>query len=151
MAETTRGKDRNKESLPSLEDAIGWDGKQIDGLGNKTLGRIAGIHVDANDGEPRWPLIRLGPLAGCTAIPFEHVAEYGGRIAVWPPLGVCEELPAVGEVDRHIAGPRFVRAALDRDALAGEGAADLRQLDERQAAAAAAADVERVTGPLVRP
>jgi hypothetical protein len=53
---------------------------QIDGLGNKTLGRIAGIHVDVEDGEPRWALIRLGPLAGCTAIPFEHVAEGAGRL-----------------------------------------------------------------------
>jgi hypothetical protein len=65
---------------PSLEDARAWDGMQIDGLGNKTLGRIAGIHVDAEDGEPCWALIRLGPLAGCTAIPFEHVAEGAGRL-----------------------------------------------------------------------
>ena len=80
MAETTKGKDRSNASLPSLEDATGWEGMQIDGLGNKTLGRIAGIHVDANDGEPRWALIRLGPLAGCTAIPFEHVAQGAGRL-----------------------------------------------------------------------
>jgi hypothetical protein len=70
----------SKPPLPSLEEAIGWDGMQIDGLGNKTLGRVAGIHVDAEDGEPRWALIRLGPLAGCTAIPFEHVAEGAGRL-----------------------------------------------------------------------
>jgi hypothetical protein len=70
----------SKPSLPSLEEALAWDGMQIDGLGNKTLGRIAGIHVDAEDGEPRWALIRLGPLAGCTAIPFEHVAEGAGRL-----------------------------------------------------------------------
>jgi hypothetical protein len=69
-----------KRALPSLDEALGWDGMQIDGLGNKTLGRIAGIHVDAEDGEPRWALIRLGPLAGCTAIPFEHVAEGAGRL-----------------------------------------------------------------------
>ena len=78
--QTTQGKERDKASLPSLDDAITWDGKQIDGLGNKSLGRLAGIHVDANDGEPRWALIRLGPLAGCTAIPFEHVAEGAGRL-----------------------------------------------------------------------
>jgi hypothetical protein len=65
---------------PSLEDARAWEGMQIDGLGNRTLGRIAGIHVDAEDGEPCWALIRLGPLAGCTAIPFEHVAEGAGRL-----------------------------------------------------------------------
>jgi hypothetical protein len=79
-SQTTKGKERISASLPSLEDATGWEGMQIDGLGNKSLGRIAGIHVDANDGEPRWALIRLGPLAGCTAIPFEHVAEGAGRL-----------------------------------------------------------------------
>jgi hypothetical protein len=78
MAETKKGEE--KAALPTLEDTRAWDGLQIDGLGNKTLGRIAGIHVDAEDGEPRWALIRLGPLAGCTAIPFEHVAEGAGRL-----------------------------------------------------------------------
>jgi hypothetical protein len=32
------------------------------------------------DGEPRWVVLRLGPLAGCTAIPYEHVAEGAGRL-----------------------------------------------------------------------
>jgi hypothetical protein len=73
-AEETEG----NPSLPSLDEALAWDGMQIDGLENKGLGSIAGIHVDAEDGEPRWALIRLGPLAGCTAIPLEHVAEGGG-------------------------------------------------------------------------
>jgi hypothetical protein len=73
-------KDQAKPPLPSLEEAIQWVGMRIDGLGNRTLGRIAGIHVDANDGEPCWALIRLGPLAGCTAIPYEHVAEGAGRL-----------------------------------------------------------------------
>jgi hypothetical protein len=72
--------ERPKAPLPTLDEALAWDGLRIDGLGNKSLGRIAGIHVDAEDGEPRWALIRLGPLAGCTAIPFEHVAEGAGRL-----------------------------------------------------------------------
>jgi hypothetical protein len=71
---------KKKPPVPTLEQARAWDGMQIDGLGNKTLGRIAGIHVDAADRKPRWVLIRLGPLAGCTAIPFEHVAEGAGRL-----------------------------------------------------------------------
>jgi hypothetical protein len=78
--QTTKREDRGSASPPTLKDATGWEGMQIDGLGNKTLGRVAGIHVDAEDGQPRWALIRLGPLAGCTAIPFEHVAEGAGRL-----------------------------------------------------------------------
>jgi hypothetical protein len=83
MAETKETKtteEGGSASLPTLEQARGWEGMQIDGLGNKTLGRLAGIHVDAQDGYPCWALIRLGPLAGCTAIPFEHVAEGAGRL-----------------------------------------------------------------------
>ena len=52
----------------------------MDGVENKTLGRVAGLHVDVGNGEPRWAVLRLGPLAGSTAIPFEHVAEGAGRL-----------------------------------------------------------------------
>jgi hypothetical protein len=68
------------ERATSLAEAIEWLEMPIEGLGGKTLGRVAGIHVDAEDGEPRWLLIRLGPLAGCTAIPVEHVAEAAERV-----------------------------------------------------------------------
>jgi hypothetical protein len=64
----------------SLAEAIEWLEMPIDGLGGKTLGRVAGVHVDAEDGEPRWLLIKLGPLAGCTAIPVEHAAEAAERV-----------------------------------------------------------------------
>src|SRR5204863_8507170 len=78
-AAKSAGSKGGKPPRPTLEEALEWNGMSIDGLGNKTLGRIAGIHVDAKDGEPRWALIRIGPLAGCTAGPFEHVAEGAGR------------------------------------------------------------------------
>jgi len=42
---------------------------------------VAGLLVDAGDGEPRWVVVRLGPVAGCTALPFEHVA--GGADRLW--------------------------------------------------------------------
>jgi hypothetical protein len=70
MAETER----------RLDEAIGWRGLPIDGLGNKPLGRVAGIHVDAESGEPCWALIRLGRLRRCTAIPVEHVASGAERL-----------------------------------------------------------------------
>ncbi len=68
------------ETRTSLVEAIEWLEMPIDGLGGKTLGRVAGIHLDAEDSEPRWLLIRLGPLAGCTAIPVEHAAEAAERL-----------------------------------------------------------------------
>jgi hypothetical protein len=86
VAEAEAAKERMKEpakkkrKLPSLDDARGWNGLRIDGMGNRSLGRIAGIHVDSEEGEPRWVLVRLGPIAGCTAIPYEHVAEGAGKL-----------------------------------------------------------------------
>jgi hypothetical protein len=83
VAETEAARQPKKEKsrkLPSLDEAIGWNGLRIEGMGNRSLGRIAGIHVDSEDGEPRWALIRLGPIAGCTAIPYEHVAEGAGKL-----------------------------------------------------------------------
>jgi hypothetical protein len=85
MAETkqqeeAQAPERERAPLPTLEEALRWEGLRIDGLGSQSLGRIAGIHIDANDREPRWAVIRLGVLAGCTAIPFEHVAEGAGRL-----------------------------------------------------------------------
>lgn len=68
-------------------------GLRVDGLEGRTIGRVAGIHVDAEDGQPRWTVIRVGPVAGCTAIPFEHVAEGAGRLWAGYERGWVREAP----------------------------------------------------------
>ncbi len=68
------------ETLPSLDEASRWVGFRLDGLENRTIGQVAGLLVDADDGEPRWIVVRLGRLAGSTAVPYEHVAEGAGRL-----------------------------------------------------------------------
>ena len=68
------------ETRTSFAEAIEWLEMPVDGLGGRTLGRVAGIHLDAEDGEPCWLLIKLGPLAGSTAIPIEHAAEAAERV-----------------------------------------------------------------------
>jgi hypothetical protein len=81
-AKTAKAAEREKPApkLPKLSEVQHWIGLRVDGIGNRTLGRVAGLHVDVEDGEPRWVVIRLGPIAGCTAIPYEHVAEGAGRL-----------------------------------------------------------------------
>ena len=49
--------------------------------------------MDAEDGQPRWTVIRVGPVAGCTAIPFEHVAEGAGRLWAGYERGWVREAP----------------------------------------------------------
>lgn len=68
------------ETSTSLDEAIEWLEMPVDGLDGKMLGRVGGIHLDAEDGGPRWLVIKLGPLAGCTAIPVEHAAEAAERL-----------------------------------------------------------------------
>ncbi len=68
------------DARTSLAEAIEWLEMPVDGLGGRSLGRVAGIHLDAEDEAPRWLLIKLGPLAGCTAVPIEHTAEAAERV-----------------------------------------------------------------------
>ena len=129
--EAEQEEQEEKAPLPTLEEALAWEGMQIDGLGNKSLGRLAGIHVDAEDGEPRWALIKLGPLAGCTAIPYEHVAEGAGRLWAaydrdWireaPRFRPNESLTALQELE--LCGHWGIREASGRAAEVAEQDAD---------------------------
>ena len=128
------------ETLPSLEEASRWVGYRLDGLENQTIGRVAGLLVDAKEGEPRWVIVRLGPLAGSTGIPFEHVAEGAGRL--W----------AAYERDPVKEAPRFnpdqaLSAGQERELCAlwgireGQGrAAELADRDDHEVTAVPAAD-----------
>ena len=81
MAEPSGSSTKAPElKLPSPAEAQEWIGRPIDGIGGRTLGRVAEIHVDAESGDPQWVVVRLGPIARHTAIPFEHVAPGAGRL-----------------------------------------------------------------------
>jgi hypothetical protein len=101
----------------------------IDGLEGKTLGRVAGIHADAEDGAPRWLLNRLGPLAGCTAIPVEHVAELAERLWAGYNRGSIQEAPRFKPNESLTAGQELELAA-HWDMNEGRGrAAELAERD----------------------
>jgi hypothetical protein len=84
---------RRRVKLPTVEEARHWVGLRVDGIGGRTIGRAAELLVDAEKREPCWVVIRLGPLAGCTAIPFEHVAEGAGRLWAAYERGWVREAP----------------------------------------------------------
>lgn len=117
--------------LPSLDEATRWVGLRIDGVANRTLGRVAGVLVDSEDEEPRWVVIRRGPVAGCTAIPFEHVAEGAGRLWAayereWvreaPRFKPSESLTAVQELE--LCAHWGIREGKGRAAEVGDRDAD---------------------------
>jgi hypothetical protein len=66
----------------TTEDAAGWLGTPVDDSSGKRLGKVSGLYSDAESNEPKWLVVRLGPLAGEAAIPFEHTAAGGGRVWV---------------------------------------------------------------------
>ena len=80
------------KQLPSLKTALSWIGMQVDGT-DKNLGKLVGLHVDVVDGKPRWAVVRLGRIAGCTALPFDHVAEGGDRLFAAYEKGWVKEAP----------------------------------------------------------
>jgi hypothetical protein len=82
-----------RHPLPGLDEVEHWVGLKVDGRDGHSLGRVAGIHVDAEDGAPRWVILRLGPIAGSTAVPFAHVAEGGGRLWAGYERGTVREAP----------------------------------------------------------
>jgi len=65
--------------LPTVEETAKWIGRRVDGMGERSLGRVVGIHLDSTDSQPRWAVIKLGPLAGTTGIPVEHLAAGGPK------------------------------------------------------------------------
>jgi hypothetical protein len=99
------------EGRPSLEEAIEWLEMPVDGLGGRSLGRVAGIHLDADDGEPRWLLIKLGPLAGCTAVPIEHTAEAAERVWAGYERGLVSSAPRFKPDESLTAGQEIELAA----------------------------------------
>ena len=79
--------------------------------------------------------------------PAEESAH--GPAAARPPVRVREQPRAVGDVDRNVAGRVPRRLGPTGTALPGELAAQLGRLEQREAALAAAADVDRRAGPVL--
>lgn len=131
------------EIRTSLAEAMEWLGMPIDGLGGKSLGRIAGIHVDAEDGEPRWLLIDLGPLAGCTAIPVEHVAEAAGRVWAGYGRGWVHEAPRF-KAGQSLTAAQELELAAHWNIDEGRGrAAEVAEIEASKITAVPASDPER--------
>jgi histone H1/5 len=91
-AKAAQPKQAKEPQLPPLKKALEWIGMDVDGT-DRSLGKLAGLHVDVEDGKPRWAVVRLGRLAGCTALPYDHVAEGGDRLFAAYERGWVREAP----------------------------------------------------------
>ena len=70
-------------SLPDLREALGWAGAKLDELSGGTVGRVEGVLVDVESGDPEWLLVRIGRFGHHTVLPFSQAARGAGR--VWTP------------------------------------------------------------------
>ena len=69
--------------LPGTDEALGWAGSKLDDMGGGAVGRVEGVLVDSESGEPKWLLVRMGRFGHHTALPFSHAVAGVGR--VWAP------------------------------------------------------------------
>jgi hypothetical protein len=66
-------------TLPSLAEALGWSGFELDDNGGKAIGRVEGVYADSEAGNPVWLVVTAGrrrrakkfvvPLRECAAMP----------------------------------------------------------------------------------
>lgn len=94
-------------ALPSLDEALGWAGCELDDVGGNSVGRVTGVYADAGGRDPVWLVVALGSH-GARRISFGRA----GAKAIVVPLRECAAMPG------------RVWAAQDREAMRAAPAVD---------------------------
>lgn len=83
--------------LPTLAEAVGWTGFDVDEIGGDRVGRVQGVFTDVTSGQPAWLIVALGRRgAKKVAVPISDCAAAASR--VWTVHG-HEALRTVPAVD----------------------------------------------------
>lgn len=82
---------------PSLEQAIGWIGFDLDDVHGGRVGRVAGVYADAEGGDPVWLVASIGRRRrGRTiVVAARECAGGAGRVWVAQPRRALGEAPTV--------------------------------------------------------
>jgi hypothetical protein len=77
-------------ALPSLADALGWTGLELDSRDGQPAGRVYGIYADADGGTPAWLIVAFEQRAGrfsfgrqdtkAVVVPLRECAAMPGRV-----------------------------------------------------------------------
>jgi hypothetical protein len=86
-------------AAPALKKALGWIGFRVDDMNGARVARALAIHVDAEDGEPAWVIVRVGRFGKITAVPYADCADGPGRLWVAHGRKVIRAAPAVEPAD----------------------------------------------------
>lgn len=82
-------------SLPSLSDAVGWTGHQVDDMGGSGVARVQAVFIDRESREPAWIVAKVGRFGKVIAIPFHDCAPSVDRIWVPYPRDTLRGAPGV--------------------------------------------------------
>jgi hypothetical protein len=83
-------------SPPSLDEARGWIGDQVDDVGGTGVGQVHGLFVDAGSGEPTWLIVKQGHFGGSlVAVPLRDCAAAAGRVWASHPRETIRSSPVV--------------------------------------------------------
>jgi hypothetical protein len=112
-------------ALPSLAEALGWRGSEIDDAGGRPVGRVTGIYADAEGGDPVWVVVASGrrrrakevvvPLRECAAMPG-RVWTAQGRDAIRAAPTIDPSRPLLREHETAICSHYGVGEAVGRHA-----------------------------------
>ena len=67
---------------PSLAEALGWGGFELDDKGGKAVGRVEGAYADSEAGNPVWLVVATGRRrrAKTIVVPLRECAAMPGRV-----------------------------------------------------------------------
>ena len=68
---------------PGVDQIRAWVGHRLDEIGGGNVGKIDGVFVDEESGEPEWLLARMGRFGHHTLVPARDAVE--GVKRVWVP------------------------------------------------------------------
>ena len=114
---------------PGLQDVAGWKGHRLDELTGANVGRVDGVFVDAETGEPEWLVARMGRFGHHTLVPARDAVEGVGH--VWVPFTreVIRRAPKVDTIASLTAEEE--RALLDHYGIGG-GAGRAAEISARE-------------------
>jgi hypothetical protein len=69
-------------TLPSLAEALGWSGFELDDSGGRPIGRVDGAYADSAAGNPVWLVVVTGRRrrARTIVVPLRECAAMPGRV-----------------------------------------------------------------------
>jgi hypothetical protein len=81
---------------PSLGEAKGWVGHQVDDVGGSGVGQVHGLFLDAGSGEPTWLIVKQGRFGGSlVVVPLRDCAAAVSRVWVAHPRETIRSSPIV--------------------------------------------------------